>query len=1759
MTPLTDDYPVLLGPVRLETRFTETDLLVRVFPDEWAIDKFEPDPTEAEAGALKAYWTAFWRAGGRPAGEQAAWQELVARVPAGRAGWLLQQYKPANPADKPSAADAKTAVLVIVSEQVLSANDRQPTITYWTAVWRAHGDRGKLRDADIALLAAVGASRAPAIRARPPSGVDGAPADPGNDVVLAFQVLPRPPRVAARSWTQAAKARLLPDRFVAYGFVGGAQVFSVSGAAIPAELTVSPDPGLPPEEQLKVNEQTGELRVPDGLRWLTDFGRAVDVGMGLRIPRAGFGAKLDRLVVLGLRAQAAPEQTAADLADLLGRQLRSPAGFALLPQGTPTNNTGAAPAGQDAGEEAEAARRATAARPAAAAPADWTAKTDGQWFAELLGLDPASLTGVPNADHTDQRDARAANTALWPATWGNYLRTTLSPIASPGSPPPPPILSEATIARTREFFLRHVSGRGPVPAVKIGRQPYGILPTTAFSRMTWPDSATAAHRRGLHRLLGAAAADWQTAAGKVTHLGGDHDDAHQALLDILALHPTTAEYHQRYAQSVEDIFNRENLGAAGETVMSALDRLRMAEPIRALLTRLGHADPPGPDPDLIRRLFAGTQYPLLAPLVDDRPLSETDPVRDYTPPPQARNYLRWLADHAGRDLDTIRLELGFTEDRPPAALLYLYLRHAVLLGWVEAGRRLAMATPGAAVPSAADPLFVHIRTRREQETADPPSESRYRQLYAPAPLITGDPARLLADFLPDVLGEHAATAELAEQVEAIGLLANLPTARLERVFAEHLDCAGYRLDAWRLGLANERLAELRYGPDLTAAPKRGVHLGAYGWLEHLEPRKPLGHKDVPADLVPVFGAATLPHDPGNGGYVHTPSPAQARTAAVLRAGYVANAGRTDPGSFAVNLSSERVRMALALLDGLRQGQSLSALLGYRFERGLHEGHPGVELDKYLQPLRAAFPLRAGKLSGEITSADDVKLVEARNVVDGLALVRRATRENHPTYPFGSDLLPTKGVTDDEKQAMNDEVRRLLNLHDALADLAVAEGAHQALLGNAERAAATLDAYAKEGFPPPPAVIDTPRSGITLTHRLGLQFTPGLDPDHGALLGHNGPRAQAEPAVNDWLPAVLPPASDVAARVDWTDPVTGKARSRVVTQQDTGLQPIDLLQALRTPGEGELAELDDRIAGVVFGAEQPRPDVLLKIRYTQRVPGKTTFFELSPLVATLRSLLTTSRPLRPSDLVPAAGAAPADRTADQAVSLPRERPDAVRASLDRLGQAVSGYLGDLSPLYPADPGLPHRAELLGGIDTFLVRYAELAGTAARFGIVRSGWGELMLWRRSVFTDVLAAVAETAARMGKSLADADALIAQYDKLPPSTSDDARFRLLQQAERLLTTKPTSPRPAKPAQLRTIVGNRRRDFDQRLQGLQREAKTTKTTLSGLLAEVSALLPLTGFDATGLDLTPFGDRVVTFGRDLLTRAQALRAEVASRLTAADEALVGLGKAVTGPDRVQAALDTLEALLGEDVLAVPEFTPPPQLAQDWHDARGDSDQLVGHLTKAPSNRDFPVDDWLHGIARVREKPRLWEKTVLLSDALLGTGGLLGTGLLGWAEPALVPIQLPYHRGDHWLGMEFAPGTEITEDKVLFTAHYAKEPVLGGTTHCGLLLDEWTEVIPAATETTGIAVHFDRPDSEPPQAMLLVTPPARTGHWDTGDLVAAITETFEAAKARAVEPEHLDDTAYAQLLPATVLSATQQPVTVSTDLAVANLRWKAAHE
>jgi hypothetical protein len=139
-----------------------------------------------------------------------------------------------------------------------------------------------------------------------------------------------------------------------------------------------------------------------------------------------------------------------------------------------------------------------------------------------------------------------------------------------------------------------------------------------------------------------------------------------------------------------------------------------------------------------------------------------------------------------------------------------------------------------------------------------------------------------------------------------------------------------------------------------------------------------------------------------------------------------------------------------------------------------------------------------------------------------------------------------------------------------------------------------------------------------------------------------------------------------------------------------------------------------------------------------------------------------------------------------------------------------------------------------------------------------------------------------------------------------------------------------------------------------------------------------------------------------------------------------------------------------------------------------------------------------------------------------------------------------------MALEYPPESKglLEKELLLYTACYATA-FDGNDSQCGLLLDEWTEVIPSQTQTTGIAFQFDKPNAEPPQSILLATSPRFSGRWDWSDLVATLHETLDMARLRAVEPQQLDREPISVFLPATILATTWRPITIAADLSMVN--------
>ena len=609
-------------------------------------------------------------------------------------------------------------------------------------------------------------------------------------------------------------------------------------------------------------------------------------------------------------------------------------------------------------------------------------------MARSLGVPNDALAHAVHASGTTGVDARHMRTALWPATWGYMLEHLVGG------------LGDEAIAEARAHFIEHVTDAGPLPTLRLGRQPYGVLPVTSLER--WKLLDPAGVDAEVPTLLRALAPAWRAAAAALPRVreGAAIEDL---LPEALGMSPVSVGFDARgLALPSPNAFTFDRQQAALAV-------------IRALNL--------GIEPVLSRAGYAGIASPLTGPLVTATP-SETEPLAS------GENYVAWLA---AATLDQIRAAT------PPAGgdtLLFALLRHSLLRVYASTAVRIARARGVASPGEGKEPGL----------GAD--GLSAWERLSAPLPAVTGQAT--LAEHLDAVRAAAAPASPAAEQIgELIALqaslrhLARVPSAALARLAAGALDLASHRLDAWMSAHASRRLAALREArPD-------GARLGGYGVLEDVRP-SPL--------------AEPLSH-----GYIHAPSLGQAATAAVLRSGYLAHRREQD-SPLAVDLSSRRVRLALGLLEGVRAGQPLAAILGYRFERGLHDHHPALILDRFIAPLRGIAPLDP--------------LTEAEHAL-GVA-------EAHER-----DLADQIGLLEQQLAALRDADRATKNqlraaLAAAQADLTAAQTAAEAASNRLEARQAELQALLDEAatgaprLPPWKIGGDTiPEAGMTPAMRARL--------------------------------------------------------------------------------------------------------------------------------------------------------------------------------------------------------------------------------------------------------------------------------------------------------------------------------------------------------------------------------------------------------------------------------------------------------------------------------------------------------------------------------------------------------------------------------------------------------------------------------------------------------------------------------------------------
>lgn len=766
--------------------------------------------------------------------------------------------------------------------------------------------------------------------------------------------------------TDPSRVVAMPDHWIAIAKSATSRTVA-TGTAIATDLAASPTANDTPNGALGA-----------ALAWVTDFAIAETKGMALRMTvAASDAATLEELIVIGVRA-ADTTTGSTVLGDLIARHA-SCDGAALLSPGTPTNVAPDRDGARATGSQGPWRGNGTLT---AIGP---TPNGDAARVATALGVPSGALVDVAT-DHVDRGAiARSMHVALWPATWGYYLKDLAA-------------LDATSIGSARSLFLDHVRGQGVLPSLRLRSQPYGLLPATSLAR--WPAGSP---RGGLAAFLNHGQAAWTTATTKVPRLV-DSQDLDGDIVAIMRRGPSSL------GAWVREVIDRDTgvvalTGILGAVASMDAELQRIKTAIAAQLLGVPATMPAWNM--IYADALAKLGIPFVAPAAAARDL------------PLAHDYLSGIANAS-----TAELENNAVDGADPRTLLYLLARYAIThVQWDWVISATAASTTTTTTTRALERTVATGVTSATGATTVASATSMWGKIGGAGTIVLTNPA-------------------VVEVKNALKALGAAPVRELDAAFASVLDTASYRIDAWCTAIANERLAQLR------AAAPTASYLGGWAWLEKPRPAGPAAPE----------------------GFLHAPSVTQARTAAVLRAGYEAHRKDGAGTSLEIELTSQRVHDARWLLSGMRDGRSLNDMLGDHVETWLGD-HGHIDL---------VHGLRGGK-----------------DLIDGWALYHQ--------WGAARPAAPLDAAFDD-----------LVEFVDGAADLLVADSVHNALANSPARSGAALDALQRgEVATPDPRVDRTLTDGDRTQRRVVLML-----PEAPAWPGAARPRAVAAPRLEGFAARLL---------------------------------------------------------------------------------------------------------------------------------------------------------------------------------------------------------------------------------------------------------------------------------------------------------------------------------------------------------------------------------------------------------------------------------------------------------------------------------------------------------------------------------------------------------------------------------------------------------------------------------------------------------------
>lgn len=1117
--------PLVLLPVRVQTKSRGSTLLVRITPDEIHVDQLSRSLTEAEIEAGHSYWSTVWPDSEEP-GDGAlgsAWEGLVTQVGADRAGWVARAMTPTN-LDQRGAAD--------------------PTFPE-------------------------------------------APAE-----VAAGDV-----------------ARCLPDRFVVSVHIAGRDPIVVTGSPVPRDLPLSP---LAFDDD-EVSEVQG-LRVPLGSEWTVDFAAATKVGLGIEVKLPRGVSVIDSVVVVGVRGSASESDNARDLTELFVSHAYGD-GFGTVPHGTATNNADA--------ERSPYQPDATMGPPALV-PAATSAESED--IARLLGVDGATLESLlptTGARSTLSTTQEAANTALWWVTWEPVLRK-VDDAEVPGVTP-------SSIESARRLHRDDVRGAGHTSAIRVGAQPYGILPVSDLSRWRPRSGETTA---AVVPLIQRVLERWVRRAARLPRVRPGDDVSDAALLDMLGTSPVSIGVRARPA-------------ADGPQVSTLAKATGAADGLGASELKLAKAVLSQYSPELARRVLGpalGEPRLLPLPLVSPRdPEVIAEILADRSP--KVDSILQALLDLAWDEAKEAVFRAAPEAHVSTLIDTFRPAEHVISLVTAATSPIPIDQAIAAAPARSADEFFSAAATVRATVHFDgqpteavslaafePVAESRTSLANVAIDLGDTPEARWVGDLaIAGILERFGMRWQARDAMTALGAA---PIEERRIAAATALDLASHRVDAWATGVAAARQRTLDQG--------EGISLGAFGYVENIR----LGQ------------GAREPE-----GWLHAPSTSHAVAAGILTSAHRSRIGAKDGAQpFAIDLSSRRGAELRRVLEGMQRGQSIGALLGYQIERALTG-----EAARFQLSLRQIAPMNTDLHENELASEERTARLAAASVVDGVGLLKQfpiagleggspALRTRLGVAPKNA-YIPDGGwppVNPQEWETIKAALKAAAETLDVVSDALLSESVLHYVSGNAARASAAMDAMGSgAAVDPDLAVLGVRQHGRVLTH-----MAYALIPDSATGWSTSRPRAAAEPRLEAWAARRLGDPANL---------VVGEGSSGLLTLADAGLAALDLVFA-------------DDVADLVQELQAALPD-LTSIASSRESDWPATAWPLMDAVTlarSLRAIAAGATPLTPDRVIAQGNERQHDLDLDELLA----RTGALVAALREAVEAAEPVIAAIDPLQRA---------------------------------------------------------------------------------------------------------------------------------------------------------------------------------------------------------------------------------------------------------------------------------------------------------------------------------------------------------------------------------------------------------------------------------------------------------------------------------------------